>query len=261
MRLAAKALLIVSVVGVGTLYAQTGNSVSVYAAGAPTGTCSAVMYDTDTNTGDFYNCVNSAWHKVSSGSSALPSGMIFVIASGTCPVGSSETTALNGKMLRGTLAANGDVGTVGGSATITPAGTVSTPTFTGTANQSTSAVTAGTPSGTVSQPTFTGSALATHTHTFTGTLATAASTTASPKLVTANTSTGVAPQLTATGTNAAITAGTPAGTVSQPSFTGSALGTHSHTITPAGAISQPTFTGNAIDPSPSYVKVIFCSAN
>ena len=36
---------------------------------------------------------------------------------------------------------------------------------------------------------------------------------------------------------------TPAGTVAAPTFTGSALGTHSHTLTPSGTCSAPTFTG------------------
>lgn len=127
----------------------------------------------------------------------IPAGLI-VISLTTCPAAFTEVLELNGKTLIGTVVANGNVNTTGGSDTVTPAGTNSAPTFTG-------------------------SALATHTHTFTGSAATAASTTASPKLVTANTSTGVATVTTATGTNSAVSAGTPAGTVSAPVFTGSAL--------------------------------------
>jgi len=167
----------------------------------------------------------------------VPSGVIVLISSGACPSGFTEVTALNGKMLRGTLAANGDVGGTGGNATITPTGTNSTVSFT--------------PAGTNGTVSF-----------------------------------------TPVGTNAAISAGTPAGTISAlttgadssttggvakaiaqtPTFTGSALGTHNHTFTgtsgtvPAetftgssGTVPAETFTGNAIDPSPSYVKVIFCS--
>src|SRR5882762_3143144 len=76
-----------------------------------------------------------------------PSGMIVLMISGTCPSGFTEVAALNGKMLKMTLAANGDVGQAGGSATITPIGTVTAPTFTGTP-ATTSAVSAGTPVGT-----------------------------------------------------------------------------------------------------------------
>lgn len=63
----------------------------------------------------------------------LPSGLITLIFSGQCASGWSEVTALNGVMLRGTVAANNDVGTTGGADTITPAGTVAAPSFTGTA--------------------------------------------------------------------------------------------------------------------------------
>ncbi len=88
----------------------------------------------------------------------VPANAVFMVDSGTCPTGFSEVAALSGKTLLGTLAANADVGTTGGSDTITPAGTVSQPTFSGTVGQATSSDSAGTPAGTVSQPTFTGTA-------------------------------------------------------------------------------------------------------
>jgi len=236
----------------------------------------------------------------------LPSGVIVLVVSGTCPVNFTEVSALNGKMLRGTLAANGDVGGTGGSATITPTGTVSTPSFTGTSNQTTSAVSGGTPAGTngtvsftpvgtltwpAGVPTFAGtsfSSVINHTHTITLTSLLQGGTTAATTGTHIMTSTATggsarAPtagdSFTATSANpsggvASITpagtltwpAGVPAfggtaGTVPAETFTGSALGTHTHTLTPGGTVSQPTFTGNAVDPSPSYVKVIFCSKN
>lgn len=168
----------------------------------------------------------------------LPSGMIAIILSGTCPIGFSEATALNGKMLRGTLAANADVGTTGGNATITPAGTVSAPTFTGS-SATTSATSAGTPAGT-NGTTTTGSTAITAT-------ATAAI------VVTAGSGSNVAAQ---THTHPTHTHTVPAET-----FTGSAMATHTHTVTATGTNSAPTFTGTPVDPSPSYVKVIFCAAN
>lgn len=218
----------------------------------------------------------------STGGGSLPSGLIAISLT-ACPPGFSEAAALDGKFLLGTLAAHGDVGTTGGSATLTPTGTISQPTFTGTSGQATSAVSAGTPAGTngtvsftpagtngtvaftpsgtlawpagvpaftgsagavpaqtiswpAGVPVFSGSALATHTHTFTGTLATASATTSSPKLVTANTSSGVAEQMTAAGTNAAISAGTPAGTVAWPAGVPT-NGTVA--FTPAGTIAWP----------------------
>lgn len=70
---------------------------------------------------------------------------------------------------------------------------------------------------------------------------------------------------------------TPTGTISPQTFTGqqqnfgtalnvSLLGlgtalTGPASITPAGTVSQATFTGNAFDPTPQYVKVIYCKKN
>jgi hypothetical protein len=328
------------------------------------------------------NCLkysSGTWGPSSCGSSSMPTGLITLVVSGSCPSGFTEVTALDGKMLRGTLAAHGDVGTTGGNATITPAGTVSqpsltlnsytpagsvaAPTFTGTSNQTTSAVSAGTPAGTngtvsftpagtngtvsftpsgtiawpagvptavlswpASVPTFAGSALATHAHelpfqipstTTTRQIAVATFGTGTSRAATAVSAAGTANTTSAAvALSQAVSAGTPAGTIAWPAsvptavlswpagvptltgtsgtipaetftgtsgtvpaetFTGSALGTHSHTLTPAGTnsapaftgnsatltgtVSQPTFTGNAVDPSPPYVKVIFCSAN
>ena len=103
------------------------------------------------------------------------------------------------------------------SATYTPAGTVSQPTFSGSSMTSTGSFTPEgsaeidigsgdanyTPAGTVTQPTFSGS------------------------------------EMTATGTF------TPAGTVSQPDFTGSSM-TSTGTFTPSGTVSQPTFSGESL---------------
>lgn len=52
-------------------------------------------------------------------SAGLPSGLIVLILSGTCPTGFTQETALNGKFTLGTVAANADIGTTGGSDTIT----------------------------------------------------------------------------------------------------------------------------------------------
>ncbi|HXB11452.1 MAG TPA: hypothetical protein VNZ45_05665 [Bacteroidia bacterium] len=161
---------------------------------------------------------------------AVPSGLITLKVSGTCPIGWTEVSALNGKMLRGTIAANGDVGTTGGNTTITPVGTINVQTFTGTSNITTSATSAGTPAGTNAVTATSGNCAAT------------------------NIAAG-------TGSTTACKATAPNLTVPAETFTGSALATHTHTLTPAGTISQATFTGNSIDPSPSYTKVIFCSAN
>lgn len=142
-------------------------------------------------------------------SSALPSGLITLVISGTCAAGWTEVSALSGKTLIGTVAANGDVGTTGGSDTITPAGTNSAPSFTGS-SAATSAVSGGTPAGTVAAPTFTGTSGSTSSDSA-GTPAGSNS----------------APALT-------MNSYTPSGTVAAPVFTGT-----------AGTVPAQTFTGTS----------------
>lgn len=96
---------------------------------------------------------------------SIPTGATIFIDSGVCPSGYVENTALNGKTIIGTLAANGNVGTIGGADSITPAGTESIPTFTGTVN--TLAVTAHTSVAT-KQGTAAGNVITTGTHVITG---------------------------------------------------------------------------------------------
>lgn len=159
---------------------------------------------------------------VSSGGS-IPSGMIALIVSGTCPSGFTEVSALNGKMLRGTLAANGDVGTTGGNATITP-------------------------SGTVQQATFTGSAMSAHAHELPF------------QIPTTTTTRQIAAATFGTGTSRAATAVSTTGTANTTSAA-VALSQSVSAGTPAGTINAQSFTGSAVDPSPPYTKVIFCSKN
>jgi hypothetical protein len=214
----------------------------------------------------------------------VPPGLITIILSGTCPSGWTEVSALNGKMLKGTIAANGDVGTIGGNATITPAGTVSQPTLT---------MNAYTPAGTVAAPVFTGTQGTVPAEAFTGsqgtTSATSAGTPAGTNGATATSGNCASTNIAAgTGSTTACKATAPNLTVPAETFTGSSMATHTHTLTPVGTnstasftpagtnsapvftgtqatltgvVSQPTFTGNAVDPSPSYTKVIFCSKN
>jgi hypothetical protein len=221
--------------------------------------------------------------------SFIPSGTISLITTGTCSSGWTQVTALNGVMLRGTLAATGNVGQSGGNDSITPTVatlTAAAQTFTGNSVTS-SAVSAGTPTGTNGTGTVT------------------------------PLGTNGSVSITPLGTNAAITAGTPAGTISAlttgadssttggvakaiaqtPTFTGSALATHNHTFTGSSTtVGAQTFTGsssvtsaeiftgsamsththtttatgsngtssvtgtmNSFDNRPAYLNVIFCS--
>ena len=192
---------------------------------------------------------------------SIPSGLIAISLT-SCPSGWTEVSALNGKMLRGTVAANGDVGTTGGNAMITPTGIVSQPTL---------AINAYTPVGTVTAPTFTGSQGATSA-TSAGTPA-GTNSTATVATVSGNKAG------TSSGAFSTIGGSSPGSNITVPAetFTGSVMATHTHTLTPAGTnsvptftgtvatmtgtVTQPTFTGTPLDPSPPYLKVIFCSKN
>lgn len=112
-----------------------------------------------------------------------------------------------------------------------------------TVSGTTDAVSAGTPAGTVSQPTFSGSAMGAHSHrTPIGAIGTALSVQTSLYGTTATT---ISPDIGITSASAsgtttfsmlnteALSAGTPAGVVSQPTFAGSAMTTHGHTLTTA----------------------------
>lgn len=223
----------------------------------------------------------------------VPAGLITVIVAGTCPTGWTEVAALNGKMLRGTVAANGDVGATGGSDTITPTVatlTAAAQTFTGSSATS-SAVSGGTPAGTngtgtvtatgtiawpAGVPTFAGAQLATHLHGF-GTIAVASHTVVATKQGSSAGNVVTTATHAVSGSTAAITAGTPAGTVAWPAgvptfagssavtsaeiFTGNLLATHQHTVTATGTNGTSAVTGTltAFDNRPAYVNVIFCA--
>lgn len=176
-------------------------------------------------------------------------------------------------------------GNTGGSDTHTPTGSISTPTFTGTSNQSTSSDSAGTPAGSNSAPTFTGNSVtsssvsggipsgsisgivvdahASHTHTYTQVpnhvhvQNVNTGTTGSQNgygVDTSTTGSGATGISTANPTGGVAT-GTTAGpnatlthTVSNNgSFAGDALAGHTHLTTATGSVSAPTFTGNALD--------------
>lgn len=240
------------------------------------------------------------WTDVGGGGGSVPTGSILLTLT-TCPTGFEEATELNGITLVGTLAANGNVGNTGGSDNITPAGTNSALTFTGS-SASTNNVSAGTPAGTNSVPTFTGNAwsapaISGITATFTGNalaghahelpwqipttttirqIAVATFGTGTSRAATAVSAAGTANTTSAAvALSQSVTAGTPAGTVNitnqgtigtytptgtvtAPTFTGSVLGTHGHTVTATGTINTPTFTGTQFDNRSAFKYVIFC---
>ena len=217
-------------------------------------------------TGQTITVVAGVWACTNVASSNIPAGLITFVNTGTCPTGWTEVVALNGKTLFGTLAANADVGTTGGSdaiiqtgsnstSTVTPLGSNSTSTVTPLGTNSTSTVTplgtiawpAGVPTAaseashnhngsTISWPagvpTFAGSALGTHQHTLTATGTNAASAT-SGNCAATNVAIG-------TGALSACKATAPNLTVTAQTFTGSSASTSLVSGgTPAGTISWP----------------------
>lgn len=205
----------------------------------------------------------------------LPSGFIGMVISGTCPTGTTEVAALDGKTLFGTVAASANVGTTGGADTITPAGTNSAPSFSGS-SATTSSDTAGTPAGSIAWPVGvpTNATEAAHTHpgstitwpagvpTFAGTSSTVIVNHVHVQSVNSAATGGLSGYTADTSTNTSATSGystanptggsasyTPAGTIAWPAGvpTNGATGAgsaHGHTITwPAGV---PTFAGSAL---------------
>ncbi len=216
-------------------------------------------YLTSGTAGLYYCSGTNTWSVLSMLGGNIPTGGIIFIASGSCPTGYAEVSALNGKMIRGTVAANSNVGGTGGSDTITPAGTNSVPALTmnsytpagtnGTAAftpaGTNAAITAGTPAGTNAASATTGNCAATNVAIGTG--ATNACKATAPNLA-----------------------------VSAQTFTGSALATHTHTFTgsggtvpaetftgtPAvltGSVAAPAFTGTQVDSRAAYISLIGCA--
>lgn len=211
-----------------------------------------------------------------SGGGGLDAGVVVMILSGACPSGFTEVAALNGKMLRGTVAANADVGTTGGSDTFTPVGTNSAPTISGSSAGESSHTHSVTSNVTVPDhaahthsvtSNVTVADHGAHTHTFTQ-----SSNANSPDLLT-SLATGAAvaasgttgnpsATLTHVPTNNAVTSGNPSATLTHApvnnAVTSAAGSSHLHG---AGTLvsGAPTFTGTGGTAIPAHVKVIFCS--
>jgi len=248
----------------GALIVKTGPGTT-----ATTTTWLPIGTDGQVLTVDSLTPIGIKWNTpTSSGPGAsLPSGAIFFLTSGICPIGTTEASDLNGKTLFGTVVANSDVGNIGGNDVITPTGLNSAPVFIGDSIVS-SGTSGGTSSGTIAWPAgvpiFSGNALATHIHTF-GTIAVAAHTVVATKQGASAGNVVTTATHTVSGSTQAITAGTPSGTIAWPAgvpiFAGSVLATHTHTTTATGSVSAPLFTGAQFDNRSAYIKVIFCRVN
>lgn len=164
-----------------------------------------------------------------SGAGASPAGTLRIITTGTCGTGWTENSAMDGKIIIGTLAANGNVGSTGGNDSITP--TVASLT-------AAAQVFSGTPFSNVIN----------HTHAVTVTYnaqgGTTAATTGTHSMT--STATGGSARALTSGDVVSATTANPAGGVAS--------------ITPAGtnAASSVSGTLNSFDNRPAFVRVIFC---
>ncbi len=253
-------MLCLAVFSTGTVFAQSG---PVAPATCNTGD---KFYLTLTGGGVYLRCAGTNFW-----TPTLAPGLLY-LSLAACPTGFVEVAGVNGKMLRGTVAANGNVGQSGGSDSVTP-------TFTG------SAWSAPAIAWPVGVPTFTGSAGTVPAQTFTGSSATSSAVSAGTPAGT-NGASGTSGNCAATniaagtGSTTACKATAPNLTVTAQTFTGSALSTHTHTVTatgtngtaaftPAGTVAwpggvptlgayTPIGTISAVDTRAGYLNVIVC---
>lgn len=203
------------------------------------------------------NGVNYSGSTMSCAANSIPTGMIMFTVSGACPAGFTEATALNGKTIIGTVTANMDVGTTGGSDAITPtvasltaaAQTVSSLSAAAqTVNSLTAAAQvhsgitasftgqASTLTGAVAVPVFVGtpfSGIINHTHPATLTVQGATTAINTGTHVLTSTATGGSARLVTAGD--AVATANPVGGVAS--------------ITPAGTIAAPALTMNSYTPN------------
>lgn len=169
-----------------------------------------------------------------------PAGIIVLVDTGACPAGYTEIAGLNGRTVIGTLDANANVGTTGGADSVTP-------TFSGTA-LATQAHGVGTY--THATPAFTGTsstAIVNHVHVENKNSATTGGLVGFA--VDTSTSTSVATGYSTANPTGGVASYTPAGTVSNPAFSGS-----SESLSPG----TPAGTVSAVDTREAFQRVIFC---
>ncbi len=239
---------------------------------APTSTQPGAVPPTGTPSGKFLKD-DGTWAAPSSG--GVPAGLITFVVTGTCPAGWTEVSALAGKTLFGTVAANADVGTTGGADSIIP--TVNSLTAAAQTVNSLSAA-AQTISWPAGVPTFAGapfSGIINHTHPITDPghthviteLRDATTGGASTNIaLTADTSSTLGTKVTGSRTTGITTANpaggvasiTPAGTVAWPAGVPT---TATSAVTGTMNTSAVTGTLNGFDNRSAFTKVIFCSAN
>lgn len=180
----------------------------------------------------YWMCASGVWQSVSIGGVGIPSGLITLIETSVCPTGWTEVSALNGKTLIGTVAANKDVGTTGGLDNITPDGSLTMNTFTDVINH-------------------------THTISITDPGHNHTQNSFAPRIINSGTAgtvgvQGASAASNANASNAATTATNIANTTGITASSSNPAGGVS-SITPTGS-----FSGNSFDNRSAFIKVIFC---
>lgn len=251
-----KVLLTVALLlAVSTQIRAQGNTLIETGIIAASGACTQPAFYIDVTTGRHYVCTSGTWAEANN----IPLGTITLVASGTCPAGSSEVAALSGKTLIGTLAANGDVGTTGGSDTITP--TVASL----TAAEQTVSWPAGVP--TISGTTINSfSSVINHTHTIniidpghTHTMPTFTTDGSGTRPDNGSSTNGTTVTVPSNTTGITATSNNPAGGVASITPTINAPGTIAWPVgVPTNGTSAVTGTLNNFDNRSAFIKVIFC---
>ena len=77
----------------------------------------------DSTSNDLYFCSVGVWHKANTSGTSVPSGLITLLIAGSCPTGWTELAGFKDRGIVGTIAADGNAGTVDGKLALDPAGT------------------------------------------------------------------------------------------------------------------------------------------
>lgn len=245
------------------------------------------FFQTDSTAGNnkWYCTSTNTWTQITTGGGAgLPAGAIVFVNSGACPAGYTEVAGLDGRMILGTLNANANVGTTGGADNITPVGTNTAPTFTGSALgththgvgtyvNSGGSVNAHSGTAVTDHPshTHTYTEVPNHVHPYCSQTATTggassyehgaidSSSAATECSISTNNPTGGVATGTTAGPSVTLTHSVtqPANhTFTQPTISGSSEAVSAGT--PAGTNTAPVFTGTGFDNRSAFIRLIGC---
>ena len=237
----------------GTGTGTNNGSITLSASAPATCVVGQTIIVTSTNRLQYCSAVNTWTDAGDGGGGGLTAGLIALVDAGACPSGYTEQTGLNGQTILGTVAASSDVGTTGGSDTLTPAGTNTASSFTGDAASLTHS---GTAVADHASHTHTYTDVVNHVHVYASQTATTGAATSYEHGVLDTSSA----EAEATETTNNPTGGVATGTTAGPSatLTHGVTQPSAHAYTPTGTVSAPVFTGTGADNRSAFTRVIFC---